>query len=187
MNICPVYQHVGGHAYNSVYPGPIGAILTPQLIGAFDHHDPAASLPFASSLCGACYDACPVKIDIPTILVHLRHRYTEANRGGIPSGWDIGMKASSKVMSSGELMDTAGKAMPAGNFVAGPDHKIGHIPLPVVKNWTFVRDVPAPPRQNFRSWWKEREAAGEPSAQAAPASSVGPATERTTSTEGQAQ
>ena len=187
MNICPVYQHVGGHAYNSVYPGPIGAILTPQLIGALDHHDPAASLPFASSLCGACYDACPVKIDIPTILVHLRHRYTEANRGGIPSGWDIGMKASSKVMSSGELMDTAGKAMPAGNFVAGPDHKIGHIPLPVVKNWTFVRDVPAPPRQNFRSWWKEREAAGEPSAQAAPASSVGPATERTTSTEGQAQ
>ena len=157
MNICPVYQHVGGHAYNSVYPGPIGAILTPQLLGAFDHHDPASTLPFASSLCGACYDACPVKINIPEILVHLRHRYTEANRGGVPSGWDIGMKASAKAMSSGKTMAAAGKVMPAGNFIAGPDHKIGHIPLPVVSNWTFVRDVPAPPTQTFRDWWKDRE------------------------------
>lgn len=157
MNICPVYQHVGGHAYNSVYPGPIGAILTPQLIGAFDHNDPASTLPFASSLCGACYDACPVKINIPDILVHLRHRYTEANRGGVPSGWDVGMKASAAVMSSGKRMELAGKAMPVGNLIAGPDHKIGHLPLPVVKNWTFVRDVPAPPAESFRDWWKDRE------------------------------
>ena len=157
MNICPVYQHVGGHAYNSVYPGPIGAILTPQLIGAFDHHDPASSLPFASSLCGACYDACPVKIDIPTILVHLRHRYTEANRGGVPSIWDVGMKAASKFMASGSGMVAAEKLLPAARILGGPGRKIGHIPLPMATNWTFVRDVPAPPAQTFRQWWDERE------------------------------
>ena len=61
LNICPVYERTGGHAYNSVYPGPIGAILTPQLVGV----ENAGSLPYASTLCGACYDVCPVKINIP--------------------------------------------------------------------------------------------------------------------------
>ena len=73
MNVCPVYERTGGHAYGSVYPGPIGAILSPQLTGVEDN----ASLPYASSLCGACYDVCPVKIDIPSILVHLRARHVE--------------------------------------------------------------------------------------------------------------
>src|SRR5690348_12392864 len=68
LNVCPVYARTGGHAYGSVYPGPIGAILTPQLVGI----ENAPSLPFASSLCGACYEVCPVKIDIPKVLVHLR-------------------------------------------------------------------------------------------------------------------
>ncbi len=68
LNVCPVYSRTGGHAYGSVYPGPIGAILTPQLVGI----ENAPSLPFASSLCGACYEVCPVKIDIPTVLLHLR-------------------------------------------------------------------------------------------------------------------
>ena len=70
LNVCPVYSRVGGHAYESVYPGPIGAILTPQLRGL----DQAPTLPWASSLCGACYEVCPVKIDIPRVLVHLRGR-----------------------------------------------------------------------------------------------------------------
>ena len=70
LNVCPVYSRVGGHAYESVYPGPIGAILTPQLRGL----DKAPTLPWASSLCGACYEVCPVKIDIPSLLVHLRGR-----------------------------------------------------------------------------------------------------------------
>ncbi|MCF2706022.1 iron-sulfur cluster-binding protein [Arcanobacterium haemolyticum] len=157
MNICPVYQHVGGHAYNSVYPGPIGAILTPQLLGSFDHHDPASTLPFASSLCGACYDACPVKIDIPTILVHLRHRYTEANRGGVPSIWDVGMFAAGQVMRKGSRMKMVGKLAHPARIVGGPNRRIGHIPLPLAKNWTFVRDVAAPPAQSFREWWDERE------------------------------
>ncbi|MFC5668496.1 lactate utilization protein B, partial [Kitasatospora misakiensis] len=68
LNVCPVYERTGGHAYGSVYPGPIGAVLTPQLVGV----ENAASLPFASTLCGACYDACPVKINIPEVLAHLR-------------------------------------------------------------------------------------------------------------------
>src|SRR5213079_2085211 len=68
LNVCPVYERTGGHAYGSVYPGPIGAVLSPQLTGVEDN----ASLPYASSLCGACYDVCPVKIDIPRILLHLR-------------------------------------------------------------------------------------------------------------------
>src|SRR5439155_5718721 len=70
LNVCPVYSRTGGHAYGSVYPGPIGAILTPQLSGGTEHQ----SLPYASTLCGACYDVCPVKIDIPRILLHLRAR-----------------------------------------------------------------------------------------------------------------
>src|SRR5262249_56487181 len=73
LNVCPVYSRTGGHAYGSVYPGPIGAILTPQLVGI----ENAASLPFASSLCGACYEVCPVKIDIPSILLHLRAQAVE--------------------------------------------------------------------------------------------------------------
>ncbi|SEG89855.1 L-lactate dehydrogenase complex protein LldF, partial [Actinacidiphila yanglinensis] len=72
LNVCPVYERAGGHAYNSPYPGPIGAILTPQLHGTTTPH--TASLPYASTLCGACYDVCPVAINIPEILVHLRER-----------------------------------------------------------------------------------------------------------------
>ncbi|MCW2744532.1 MAG: putative oxidoreductase subunit with NAD(P)-binding domain and ferredoxin-like domain, partial [Mycobacterium sp.] len=76
LNVCPVYERVGGHAYGSVYPGPIGAVLSPLLTGVEDN----ASLPYASSLCGACYDVCPVAIDIPAILVHLRAEHVEAQQ-----------------------------------------------------------------------------------------------------------
>jgi L-lactate dehydrogenase complex protein LldF len=75
LNVCPVYERTGGHAYHSVYPGPIGAILTPQLRGLEDQS--AASLPYASTLCGACYEVCPVKINIPEVLVHLRGKVVE--------------------------------------------------------------------------------------------------------------
>lgn len=154
MNVCPVYEHTGGHAYNSVYPGPIGAILTPQLLNSLDADHPQSHLPFASSLCGACGDACPVKIDIPGILVHLRHKITESNRGGIPSGWDVAMKASSKVMSSGKVMGTSIKAGKALRPIAGKDEKISNAPWPL-SAWTRNKDVPAPPAQTFRDWYKE--------------------------------
>ncbi len=81
LNVCPVYTRTGGHAYGSVYPGPIGAVLTPQLTGMQGHGDPSNSLPYASSLCGACYDVCPVKIDIPSLLVELRARAVDSDRG----------------------------------------------------------------------------------------------------------
>src|SRR4051812_15951070 len=77
LNSCPVYSRTGGHAYESVYPGPIGAILTPQLTGD------APTLPFASSLCGACFEVCPVKIDIPSVLVHLRSRVVSESGFGV--------------------------------------------------------------------------------------------------------
>jgi len=85
LNACPVYQQIGGHAYGSVYPGPIGAILTPQLSGL----ERAGTLPFASSLCGACKDVCPVKIDIPSVLLELRARAVEGTRTAPPrrGGW----------------------------------------------------------------------------------------------------
>ncbi|MDG4862108.1 lactate utilization protein B, partial [Streptomyces sp. T-3] len=82
LNVCPVYERAGGHAYGSVYPGPIGAILSPQLRGTASEID--ASLPYASSLCGACYDVCPVAIDIPEVLVHLRERVVQG--GEVTSG-----------------------------------------------------------------------------------------------------
>jgi len=79
LNVCPVYERTGGHAYGSVYPGPIGAVLSPQLTGTTGHDDPNASLPYASSLCGACFDACPMRINIPELLVHLRPNRLMAN------------------------------------------------------------------------------------------------------------
>ena len=84
MNICPVYQHTSGHAYGSVYPGPIGAILTPQLTQGLDEKDPVHTLPFASSLCGACGEVCPVKIKIPNILIHMRARTVDVKHSIVP-------------------------------------------------------------------------------------------------------
>ena len=81
LNVCPVYERTGGHAYGSVYPGPIGAILNPLLRGVGDD-DQVDSLPYASSLCGACFEVCPVRIDIPSVLVELRAQVVDAHRGG---------------------------------------------------------------------------------------------------------
>lgn len=156
MNICPVYQSVGGHAYNSVYPGPIGAILTPQLLGAFESGDIAAELPYASTLCGACYDVCPVKIDIPSILVDLRRQSVEkAKEEGRPDrGWDAVMGATSEVMRSGRRMAVAEVALPLGNALGGKKGRITALPWPV-SVWTESRDLPAPPAQSFRKWMKK--------------------------------
>lgn len=98
LNVCPVYERVGGHAYGSVYPGPIGAILSPQLRGTESPAD--KSLPFASTLCGACYDVCPVKINIPEVLVHLRARVVdEARERRVPQPEQLAMSAARWVLS----------------------------------------------------------------------------------------
>ncbi len=162
LNVCPVYERVGGHAYGSVYPGPIGAILTPQLTastgGVSGHDDVNAALPYASTLCGACYDVCPVKIDIPSILVDLRAREVDADRsrGGVDP-WAAAMKAASWLMSDGGRFGRAGRAATLAHGLGGRDGVISAAPPPV-SAWTRSRDLPAPPRQTFRQWWaKEHE------------------------------
>ncbi len=155
LNVCPVYERTGGHAYGSVYPGPIGAILSPQLTGTTGHDDPNASLPYASTLCGACFEACPVLIDIPSILVHLRAVQVDQERGGrgvLPSGQDLAMKAAGWAMGSASRFELAEKALGAGRLIAGKDHRIRRLPWPASK-WTGSRDIPAPPAETFRQWW----------------------------------
>ena len=153
LNVCPVYERTGGHAYGSTYPGPIGAVLSPQLAGMDEPDDPNASLPFASSLCGACYDACPVKIDIPSLLVELRHQKVEHARFGPEAA---AMKAASLAMSSSRRWTAAQKAAGLGRVLAGKKGRITNLPGPLA-GWTDARDMPAPPKQTFRQWWASDE------------------------------
>jgi L-lactate dehydrogenase complex protein LldF len=158
LNVCPVYERVGGHAYGSVYPGPIGAVLSPQLTGVEDN----ATLPYASSLCGACYDACPVRIDIPSLLVHLRARHVEEAAAGrrVPSAEAVTMAAASWVMASPARYAAAQRAGRMGRAL-GRRGRIRRLPPPLAA-WTTARDAPAPPAQTFREWWAERGRAGGP-------------------------
>ena len=151
LNVCPVYERAGGHAYGSVYPGPIGAILSPQLTGVEDN----ASLPFASSLCGACYDVCPVKIDIPSILVHLRAEHTEtyAAEHRVPSAEAVTMGAAAWLMSSPKRWTLALRSGRLGRLLGRKRGVIGDVPLPLAKQWSGTRDIPQPPGQTFRDWW----------------------------------
>ena len=153
LNVCPVYERTGGHAYGSTYPGPIGAVLTPQLAGMHGKDDPNSTLPFASSLCGACFDACPVKIDIPSLLVELRHQKVE--QSGVTAE-SLAMKAASLAMSTEGRWTLAQKAAGFGRVVAGRKGKISTLPPPL-NGWTAARDIPAPPKQTFRSWWDSDE------------------------------
>jgi L-lactate dehydrogenase complex protein LldF len=147
LNVCPVYSRTGGHAYGSVYPGPIGAILTPQLRGL----DRAPTLPWASSLCGACYEVCPVKIDIPSILVHLRGRVTrEVHTGRVdPERASMGLVA--RVFSSRRRYEAAQRLARAGR---GPLAKLGTAGPAAA--WTAMRDLPEVPAEPFRAWWRAR-------------------------------
>ncbi|UXY25194.1 lactate utilization protein B [Streptomyces sp. HUAS TT20] len=156
LNVCPVYERTGGHAYGSTYPGPIGAVLTPQLAGMHGaKDDPNSSLPYASSLCGACFDACPVKIDIPSLLVELRHQHTEQSG---TTAEKLAMKAAATVMQRPKLFTAAQKAAGLGRLLAGRDGTISHLPPPF-RGWSDSRDTPAPPRQSFRSWFASAEGA----------------------------
>jgi L-lactate dehydrogenase complex protein LldF len=147
LNVCPVYERTGGHAYGSVYPGPIGAVLTPQLVGVED----AASLPYASSLCGACYDACPVAIDIPSILVHLRGEHVEAQQRTTPEA--LGFRWLSKIMANPRLWHLAQKGARLGRVLArGKPTMPATLPPPVSK-WTRTRDLPTPPKETFTHAW----------------------------------
>jgi L-lactate dehydrogenase complex protein LldF len=156
QNTCPVYRQTGGHAYGSVYAGPIGAILTPQL----HKLDQGASLPYASSLCGACYEVCPVKINIPEVLIHLRGQVVRKDQEALMGDfgmWDLGMQAAATVLTDGWKLHLAQRLGRLGQkpFIA----KSGYIEkLPsILGGWTQVRDLMPLPPQSFREWWAARE------------------------------
>jgi L-lactate dehydrogenase complex protein LldF len=153
LNICPVYERTGGHAYNSVYPGPIGAILTPMLAGV----ENAGSLPYASSLCGACYDVCPVKINIPDILVHLRGKVVryKQDRPGWPDPESLAMKILARIFASPSLFAKSQKLGRLGQKLAVNKGFIEHLPGPLA-GWTMTRDVYPVAQQTFREWWETR-------------------------------
>src|SRR4249919_506039 len=154
LNVCPVYERTGGHAYGSVYPGPIGAVLSPQLTGLTGGDDPNDSLPYASSLCGACYDVCPVKINIPDLLVQLRAEHTEAHADAhrVPTPEAAAMAAAAWVMAEPSRFATAGRAASAGRHGIRKGRPLLPLPPPL-SGWTASRDLPSPPRETFRDWW----------------------------------
>jgi len=151
LNVCPVYERVGGHAYGSVYPGPIGAVLNPQLRGTTSEVD--RSLPYASSLCGACFDVCPVRIEIPDLLVHLRTRVVDEDRGGRPSGEELAMRGAAWMFSDHKRWERVQRAGELGGRALGRKRTLGRLPGPL-SAWTDARDAPVPPAESFRSWWK---------------------------------
>ena len=153
LNVCPVYERTGGHAYGSVYPGPIGAVLNPALRGTVSPID--RSLPYASSLCGACFDACPVRIDIPELLVELRARVVE---DGGRTAESAAMRATAWILSDPRRLAAAQRAAGiAGRGARGRTVRT----LPGLGAWTDARDLPTPPRQSFRQWWARERGADE--------------------------
>jgi L-lactate dehydrogenase complex protein LldF len=153
LNACPVYERTGGHAYGSIYPGPIGAVLTPQLTGVTDN----PTLPFASTLCGACYDVCPVAIDIPTMLVHLRSLVVadKARRNPGPTA-EAGLMAGLAWAMRGRRRWTwALRATRLARVLGRRGDRISRLPGPLAA-WTASRDLPRPPVQSFRDWWRRR-------------------------------
>jgi L-lactate dehydrogenase complex protein LldF len=157
LNVCPVYERTGGHAYGSVYPGPIGAVLSPQLTGVQYNQ----TLPFASSLCGACYDVCPVAIDIPSMLVHLRSEVVDAKQAAhrAPTPEAAMMKIIGWVMRGRRTWPLALRALklarPLGR-VLGRFGKLSVAPPPL-SAWTASRDLPVPPAETFRERWTREE------------------------------
>jgi L-lactate dehydrogenase complex protein LldF len=149
INVCPVYRQIGGHAYGGVYPGPIGAVLTPLLEG-FDEWE---ELPYASSLCGACTEACPVRIPLHDHLLDLRSDEVEEKR--TPWAERLAFKGFGIAAENPGLFTAGTKA---GRWLAKPfSDEEGYIrkgagPL---KHWTDTRDFPAPASRSFRKWWRE--------------------------------
>jgi L-lactate dehydrogenase complex protein LldF len=156
MNSCPVYRQTGGHAYGSVYSGPIGAILTPQLMQM--RH--AQSLPYASSLCGACYEVCPVKINIPEVLLELRSQVVNQERGESVRFFDpmyLGLRIANLVFSKAWLLHLVQFLGRIGlRLFTRKDGWIHSLPS-VGGKWTQTRDLRGLPNQTFHGWWAARQ------------------------------
>ena len=155
MNICPVFNHVGGHAYGGTYPGPIGAILMPQLLGT----GIAGGLPFASTLCGACSEICPVMIPIPDILLHLRKRVLEGDciEDSVAPGWmRVAAKALRFVLGTRALYLFGARL---NKILQAPLRRGDWLPWlpPPLNRWTMARPFPAF-RGDFRKWWRHHKA-----------------------------
>lgn len=150
INVCPVYRQTGGHAYHTIYAGPIGAILEPQLRG---QGGATASLPFASSLCGACADVCPVRIDIPGILVHER---AKAVRASGPSAERTALRTLGRAFASRERYE---RAQRLARRLQRPAVRGGRVRWFVgpLAGWGRSRTLPSIPEQTFREWWEARE------------------------------
>jgi L-lactate dehydrogenase complex protein LldF len=155
LNNCPVYRHVGGHSYGWAYSGPIGAIITPQLMGI----DKAPELPFASSLCGACHDVCPVKIDFPKVLLELRKNVVKSREKSSRSGAalleKLGIKLWRFTVEHQYLYKLLNKI---SYYLQIPwkqsNGKLRFLPYPFSR-WTDERDFPSVARKTFRERWKE--------------------------------
>lgn len=157
INVCPVYRHVGGHSYGSIYPGPIGAVLTPLLEGYDDHKE----LPYASSLCAACTDACPVKIPLHEHLLEHRRIIVEEESGRTGFGEKLAMKGFAFGASNPGVFKVGSSAAPSfiGRVAKGEGDGQGKGPGPV-KLWTDIRDLPEPTGDTFRKWYVNREKGG---------------------------
>jgi len=155
MNACPVYRQTGGHAYGSVYPGPIGAILTPQLMKM----EFAQSLPYASSLCGACYEVCPVKINIPEVLLELRSQVVDQERKKTSRIFDpmyLGLRIANLLFAQAWCFHLAQRMGRIGlRLFTRKDGWIHSLPS-VGGKWTQTRDLRGFPQQTFHEWWAER-------------------------------
>ncbi|MEK5333074.1 MULTISPECIES: LutB/LldF family L-lactate oxidation iron-sulfur protein [unclassified Lysinibacillus] len=154
INACPVYRHVGGHTYGSIYSGPVGVVLSPLLGG----YDDFKELPYASTLCGACTDACPVKIPLHQ-LIHRHRQVIVENEGKAPVSEKLLMKAFGLGASSPTLYKMATKMASPAMSPFTKDNKISNGPGPL-KAWTEARDFPAPNKENFRSWFNNRTKGG---------------------------
>jgi L-lactate dehydrogenase complex protein LldF len=156
LNACPVYRKIGGHSFPWVYSGPIGAIITPQFMGV--SHEPA--LPFASSLCGACGEVCPVKIDIPKVLLELRSEVKKSEtREGQNRLEKLAFRAFAWVMTHPRIYEMAGKM--AASIAPVSDGKwVRSVPAPMsvgpMKAWLSERDLPPSPSKSFREMWRSR-------------------------------
>ncbi len=170
LNACPVYQQIGGHAYGSVYPGPIGAVITPQLFGLAK----SAQLPYASSLCGACREVCPVKIDIPELLLHLRAEITEGPESQEAGGSrqearpakrrrleHFAFRIWAAAMARPRLYEWSGKFLRVFQRFIVRGGKIGKLGntltmiAPPLGAWTKARDLRPIDARSFRERWRE--------------------------------